>query len=103
MASHTVCVSTSGRPVKGAEVTVYTERPEVTPGNEEGTFGDADKATIYSDNALATPADNPVETTIYGEAGFFAPSGSQFALRISRSGYGTRWVRFVDIVGSDPV
>ena len=92
----------SGRPLKSCQVTVYTENAAVALGQEEQGFTDGDKASLFSDVDMGVALTNPAFTDTNGELLFYMPSGSQVAIRSYRSGYGTRWDRFVDITGSDP-
>lgn len=101
MAAYRQVLISAGRELVGASVTVYDEDPAVAVGNEGSGFTDADKATIYSDAEMATAATNPVTADSTGTVEFYAPNGSQVALKVEKTGYGTKWIRFEDVTGSD--
>lgn len=102
MARVLVIAESGTRKIKDAVVTAYTEDATIGVGQED-SFSDGAKATIYSDVDMTVAETNPVNTDSNGEAEFYMPSMSQIAIKISRAGYGTRWHRFVDVTGSDPV
>lgn len=106
MAIFRIATESGGHPLKSATIKVYTENSSVSQGSEEGGFSDADLATIYSDRAMTTAIDqatSPLTSDSLGEAKWYAPNGSLFAVRISRSGYGAKWYRDVEMLGSDPL
>lgn len=87
----------AGRPLLGASVSIYTE--DSTKDNDE--FTSSDLATVYSDETLTTEIDQPLTVGQTGVVECFIPSGSQVAIHVSRSSYGEKWERFVDVTGSD--
>jgi len=101
MAAYRQVLFSAGRELVGATVTVYNEDSGVVGGNEDSGFTDADKATIYSDAAMATAASNPLTSDSTGSVEFYAPTGSQVALKVEKAGYGKKWIRYEDVTGSD--
>jgi hypothetical protein len=89
-----VRVTTQGKRVTGASVTVYIEKPSVAQGNESSNFSSGDKATIYSDYQFQNVIANPGITDTFGEFEFFVPGMTVMAIQISKASIGTRWHRF---------
>jgi hypothetical protein len=101
MARFSIDMETGGRALPGASVTVYDEDPGVAEGNEDAGF--TTPSTIYSDNAMTTTQTQPMTSDQNGEVVFYMASMSQVAIKAARSGWGTRWYRYIDITGSDPI
>jgi hypothetical protein len=100
MARYAGLVESAGRPLSGATVYIYTENPAVDAGGESASAFTA--PTIYSDRAMATTTTNPLTTNSLGEYIFYIASGSQLAINVTRTNYGSKWIRNVDVTGSDP-
>ncbi len=92
-------VQSAGNPLVGATIEVHDEDSAVLDGNESTLA----LSTLYADALLTTTKPNPVTANSFGEFEFYMTSGSQVALKVSKPGYGTRWVRYVDVLGLDPL
>lgn len=100
MARVRIPVAAGQNPLQGASIYVYTEDTSVAEGAEN--FDSGDYASIYSDRALSVAQAQPMTTDANGEVTFYCASGTLVAIKITRPGYGTRWLRFQDVTGSDP-
>lgn len=98
---HRIEVESGGRPLRGATLRVYLEDPAKTTAQ----FTDSDLAPIFSDwemtQAIGQTTD-PLVTDQFGGAEAFLPSGTQIAVKVTRAGYGERWIRYIDVLGFDP-
>lgn len=104
MAIVRIKAESGGRPLRGATVTVYTEDDTVAAGSEDSGFTSGDEETIYSDRDLSTAITGSTLTTDSdGEATFYVSSGTNMAVKINRTGWGTEWRRDVEALGSDPI
>jgi hypothetical protein len=107
MAKHVVEAETpGGRRVPSVTVLVYDEDTNVADGSEDSGFSDSDLSDIYSDQDMTqsiAQTTSPLKTDNNGQATFFMPSGSQVAIKLSRDGFNTTWLRYVDITGTDPL
>lgn len=100
MAVYRDTVQVGGRTLAGASVTVYTENTSVAAGAESS--GSFVSPTIYSERTLTTAKTNPLTTDSLGQFEFYLAAGSLVALKVTRTGYGTKWIRNVDVNGTDP-
>lgn len=105
MAIVRVQVTSNGRPTKGATLLFYDEDATVASGSEDSGFTDGDLATIYSDRAMSTSitqTTDPQTTDSNGECVVYGPSGSIYAVKVTR-GTNTRWIRDFEVLQSDPI
>jgi hypothetical protein len=102
MAKFTMDIKTGNRPLKNAQVTFYDEDQNIAEGNEDAGFT-TEKSEVYSDYLMQTAASQPLASDDQGEVVAYIPSMSMVAIKVSRSGFGTRWHRWIDITGTDPI
>ena len=101
MAKFTMDIKSGNRPLRNASVTFYDESVAVAEGNEGAGF--TTPRAIYTDKDMTVAATQPLLSDDQGEVECYMPSMSQVAVKVARAGFGTRWHRYVDITGSDPV
>lgn len=90
-----------GRALPGATVTLYAEDDTVAEGQEDQGFDDADKITVYTDPGLTTQGDNPLTLSDQGDFQVYVANLTTIAAKVSRAGYGTRWLRQIEAVGTE--
>lgn len=102
MAKLTFIAGDNGRALPNATISVYDEDETVAEGSEDTGF-DTLSTSVFADDQLTTAVANPGSTSQFGEFVLHATSGSRFAVKVSKTGYGTRWYRGVEMLGSDAV
>jgi len=101
MALFTVHVVGVGKPLNGAAVTIYGEKPDVAEGAESAGFLDEDKQAIYADYQMLIAEGNPGQTDRHGDFKFHVQSGTIMSIKVSKISHGTEWYRFQEATGSD--
>jgi len=97
-----VHVESNGRPTRNASVEIYNEDDSIAPG-DESMFTDTEKSTIFEDVGMDTEAGNPGVTADDGDFVFHIPVMSRMAVKVSTSLTGSKWYRYNEATGTDPL
>lgn len=88
----------TGAPLVGASVEFFVE-----PDDSRQPLTVSDRATMYSDPGMTAVASNPSTVPFSGTLELYTKSFQFLAIKVSRSGYGTRTIRFHEVIGTSPI
>ncbi len=95
-------LSSNGRALSNATVTVYLETDAIAIGSESG-FDNETPIAVFSDKNLSSLGNNPMLTNAVGEVVFYVRSYTMMAVKIVSLSAGVVWKRNFEAFGTDPL